>query len=82
MNIQIINRVGRMEQILIKKCIECGSDDLKIVKKDMELKRDNPGLIKMRGLEQIECQNCGESYFDDEQMTKLTRKIDKEIKAL
>jgi YgiT-type zinc finger domain-containing protein len=69
-----------MEKLLIKKCIECGSNNLKTVKKDVELKRDNPGTIKISKLEQIECQNCGESYFDDKQMTTLTRKIDLMIK--
>ncbi|MBU3896605.1 MAG: YgiT-type zinc finger protein [Nanoarchaeota archaeon] len=69
-----------MEQNLIKKCVECGSKDLKTVKKDMELERSNPGTIKISKLEQLQCQNCGESYFDDKQMTELTRKIDQLIK--
>lgn len=70
-----------MEQLLIKKCIECGSGNLKTVKKDVELKRSNPGIIRIQGMEQIQCQNCGESYFDDKQMTELTRKIDCVIKG-
>lgn len=67
-------------KILMKKCVECGSTDLKNVKKDMELKRNNPGIIKLSKLKQIQCQNCGESYFDEKQMTELTRKIDQMVK--
>ena len=66
--------------MIIKKCIECGSGDLKIVRKDVELKRFNPGRVTIQDTEQIECQNCGESYFDDKQMTSLTRNIDKKLK--
>lgn len=69
-----------MSQLLIKKCIECDSSSLKVVKKNVELRRGNPGLITVPKLEQIQCQNCGESYFDDNQMTKLAKEIDKKIK--
>ena len=65
----------------ISKCIECGSNDLKTVKKNLEFERRNPGKIKIKDQKCIECKNCGELYFDEEQSDDLARKIDRKIKS-
>jgi len=64
----------------MSKCIECGSKNLKTVKKNLEFERKNPGKIKIRNQGCIECDNCGELYFDEKQSDELARKIDKKIK--
>ena len=64
----------------ISKCTECGSKDLKTVKKNLELERRNPDKIKVKNQECIECKNCGELYFDEKQSDDLARKIDRKIK--
>jgi YgiT-type zinc finger domain-containing protein len=64
----------------MSKCIECGSKDLRTVKKDLTFNRKNPGVIKINKQECIECKNCGEVYFDEKQSDELAKKIDKKIK--
>lgn len=64
----------------MNRCIECGSRDLKTVRKSLEFARKNPGKIKVKNQECIECVNCGEMYFDERQSDELARKIDKRIK--
>jgi YgiT-type zinc finger domain-containing protein len=61
------------------KCIECGSKDLKTVKKNLEFERRNPSKIRVSNQECIECGNCGELYFDEKQSDELARKIDKKL---
>jgi len=61
-------------------CIECGSKNLKTVKKNLEFRRENPGKIRVKDQECMECKNCGELYFDEKQSDDLARKIDKRIK--
>jgi ferredoxin-like protein FixX len=41
----------------MRKCIECGSKDLKTVKKNLEFERKNPGKIKIKDQVCIECGN-------------------------
>ena len=64
----------------MSKCIECGNKYLKTVKKNLEFERKNPGKIKIKNQVCIECDNCGELYFDEEQSNELARKTDKRIK--
>ena len=61
------------------KCIECGSSDLKIAKKDLTFDK-NPKKIIIDNQECIECENCGELYFDENQSDELAKKIDKKLK--
>lgn len=67
-------------QTKMSKCIECGSKDLRTVKKNMTFNRKNPGVIKINKQKCIECNNCGEIYFDEKQSDELAKKIDKKIK--
>jgi YgiT-type zinc finger domain-containing protein len=64
----------------MKKCIECGSRNMRTVKKNLEFERRNPSKIKIKNQECIECRNCGELYFNEEQSDNLARKIDMKIK--
>lgn len=64
----------------MSKCIECGSKDLVTVKKNLSFDRKNPGKIKINDQECIECNNCGEIYFDEKQSDELARKIDKKLR--
>jgi len=68
-------------QTKMSRCIECGSKKLAVVKKNLTFERSNPGKIKVNDQECIECKNCGELYFDEEQSDELARKIDKKIKS-
>jgi YgiT-type zinc finger domain-containing protein len=61
----------------LTKCIECGSTKLVIRKKDFTFEVKNPGTIKIKNLE---CCNCGESYFDDKEVTEISRKINRKLK--
>jgi YgiT-type zinc finger domain-containing protein len=65
----------------MSKCIECGNKDLRTVKRDMTFNKKNPSTIKISKQECIECENCGELYFDEKQSDDLTRKIDRKIKS-
>lgn len=58
-------------------CVRCGSHDIKTVEKRLEFTFPNPGTLK---IEQKcnECQECGETYFNSEQMTELSDKIHEE----
>jgi YgiT-type zinc finger domain-containing protein len=64
----------------MRKCIECGSKDLKTVKKNLEFERKNPGKIKIKDQVCIECGNCGELYFDEQQSDDLAKKIDRKLR--
>ena len=66
---------------MINECIICHSKDVKPVKRDMKFERKNPGTITVHNQECTECQNCGEQYFDEEQMEDISKKIDKGIKS-
>lgn len=68
-----------MSEIFIKRCVDCGSNNLVSIKKNVELRKSNPGLMTIPKVKQVQCQNCGECYFDDEQMTKLSAAIDKKL---
>ena len=59
----------------IKRCPECKSTDLHIRPNEkFDFMRPNPGPISVRQT-CIQCRNCGEEYFDDEQMTELSKKM-------
>lgn len=64
----------------MSKCIECGSKDLAKTKKNLTFDKKNPGKIKIKNQECIECRNCGEIYFDEMQSDTLAKKIDKKLK--
>jgi len=65
----------------MSKCIECGSKDLTIAKKNFSFNRNNPSTIKINNQKCIECKNCGEIYFDEKQSDEMAKKIDKKIKS-
>lgn len=63
-------------ELLIKECVVCNSKDLKVVKWAMIFQRQTPGDIAIPEQECIECQNCGEHYFDENQASEAAKKID------
>jgi len=63
----------------LNRCIECGSSKLVKRKKDFTFEVKNPGSVRVRQ-NCVECSNCGKSYFDDEQINQLSKKIMKKLK--
>jgi YgiT-type zinc finger domain-containing protein len=61
---------------VINKCVVCGSKSLKDTKKDLTLRRKNPGKITIIGQECTECEKCGELYFDERQSAVVAHRID------
>jgi len=63
----------------LSRCIECGSTKLISKKKNFTFEVKNPGSVKIKqGC--LECSNCGESYFDDEEINQLSKKIMNKLK--
>lgn len=56
-------------------CVKCGSSNVILKKKEMEFKLPNPGSVEVVQ-ECNECQECGETYFDSEQMHELSKSLD------
>jgi len=65
-----------VKQIKIDKCLECGSEHMELIEKDLVLERKNPGKITVPSVRQFECKDCGEGFLTEEQQTVLCRKID------
>lgn len=63
----------------LSKCIECGSTKLVRRKKNFTFETKNPGFLRVRQ-KCLECSNCGESYFNDEEVNQLSKKIMKKLK--
>lgn len=63
----------------LNKCIECGSTKLVEKEKNFTFEIKNPGSVKVRQ-KCLECSNCGESYFNDEEVNQLSKKIMKKLK--
>lgn len=68
-----------MTDVCMDRCVECGSTALKVVKRDVVFEKPNPGAIKIHAQPCIECQNCGEIYFDETQATGVARAIDVQL---
>lgn len=59
----------------IKRCPECKSADIHIRPNErFNFVKPNPGPISVNQT-CIKCNHCGEEYFDDAQMTELSKKI-------
>lgn len=55
-------------------CVKCGSENLIDVEKEIEIPVSNPkSIVIVQKLN--ECQDCGEIYFNKEQMEELSKKI-------
>mgnify|MGYP001571633875 CR=1 FL=1 len=62
-------------------CVRCGSNNIKLVDKKLQFNFPNPGTIVV--VQKCnECQECGETYFDKNQITELSSKIEQEKKNL
>ncbi len=58
-------------------CVRCGSHSIETVEKKMQFNMPNPGLIAV--VQKCnECQECGETYFDDNQIAELSKKLKSE----
>ena len=64
----------------LSKCIECGSTKLEEKEKTFAFEVKNPGFLRVRQ-KCLECSNCGESYFDDEEINQLSKKIKKKLNS-
>lgn len=63
----------------LKRCIECGSSKLVKRRKDFMFEVENPGYVKVKqGC--LECSNCGKSYFDNNEINQLSKKIMKKLR--
>lgn len=51
----------------IGECVECGSHNLRSAKRDIKVKRLNPGEVIANNQPCIECVECGELYLDEVQ---------------
>lgn len=63
----------------LNRCIECGSTKLVSKKKNFTFEVENPGSVKVRQ-KCLECSNCGKSYFDDEEINQLSKKIKRKLR--
>ena len=64
----------------VDSCVKCGSDNIKTVEKELEYNLKNPGQVMVKQ-ECAECQECHETYFDEQQSLELARKLDEAKKA-
>ena len=64
---------------LMKKdfCVRCGSHNIKTVEKHLQFTFPNPGTLEV-DQKCSECQECGETYFNDKQISELSHKIKEE----
>lgn len=51
-------------------CVECGSPDLKLAKRDISFIKSNPGTIVSPNRLCAECQNCGEQYIGEKELLR------------
>ena len=62
-------------------CVRCGSHNIETVEKRMQFNMPNPGMVTV--VQRCnECQECGETYFDDNQMSELSKKLKSEKSKL
>lgn len=64
----------------LSKCIECDSTKFESREKNFIFETKNSRFLKVKQ-RCLECSNCGECYFDDEEMNQLSKKIDKKMKS-
>lgn len=55
-------------------CIDCGSPELKSVKRDIVFTKSNPGEIRIPSKKCIECQNCGQQFIGEDVSLKIRKK--------
>ena len=65
------------ENFGLTECVECGSTEFRTARKDITVKRPNPGPVTASGQKCIECVKCGELYFDEEQAAAVAKILDK-----
>ena len=65
------------EDFGLTECVECGSVDFRVARKDIMVKRPNPGPVTASNQKCIECVKCGELYFDEEQAAAVAKVLDK-----
>ncbi len=56
-------------------CVKCGSENIKLQEKEMEIKLSNPGTIHVEQACSV-CQDCGDSYMDRKQISEFSKKVD------
>jgi uncharacterized protein with PIN domain len=61
-------------------CTTCGSEDIRVEEKDLEFDLPNPSKIRVRSTCMV-CHECGDEYFDRNQISELSKKID-EVRRL
>ena len=58
-------------------CVKCGSGNIKPTERNFEVDLTNPGKVKV-SQSCSECQECHETYFDENQSLEFARKLDAE----
>lgn len=58
-------------------CVKCGSENIRLQEKEMEVKFPNPGTIHVKQACSV-CQDCGDSYMDRSQISELSKKVSEE----
>ena len=55
-------------------CVKCGSENIKLQEKDIELELPNPGTVHVNQVCSV-CQDCGDSYMDRDQISEFSKKV-------
>lgn len=58
-------------------CVMCGSDEIKTQIKEVAFNLPNPGVITV-SQECGVCTECGETYYSEEQLSELSKKVEVE----
>lgn len=65
------------DKMSVDSCVICGSREIKPEKKELTLELQNPGRIRILQDCQV-CKECGETYYSEEQVTEISRKLEAE----